>query len=72
MSQDIRRWAILLSVFAILASLPWLIGYLRRDQPTPEEACRKKCEITKREGHLVYRGPATSKDTSLYRTCECR
>ena len=74
MNIDMRRGLILLLVFACLTGLPWLVGYLRGDVPTREQACTQKCAEIKRNGHLVYRGPATPKSEYRYENsvCECR
>lgn len=72
MNMDTRQAAILLLVLAVIAGLPWLVGYLRRDLPTPQQACIQKCSEIKRDGYLVYRGPATPKDKTADLECECR
>ena len=71
-SVDVRRGVTLLLVLAAIAALPWLVGYLKRDSPTPQQACTQKCSDIKKDGHLVYRGPATPKDKTPYLECECR
>ena len=72
MSIDIRRGLVLLFALAALGGLPWLVSYLKRDQPSQQQACTQKCAGIKRDGYLVYRGPATPKDKTADLECECR
>lgn len=72
MNIDARRGVILLLVLAVMAGLPWLVGYLRRDSLTLQQACTQKCSDIKENGYLVYRGPATPKDKTSDLECECR
>lgn len=73
-SIDLKRWLVLLLVFAVLTSLPWLIRYFGGGVSNPIALCMKKCADSNKEGHLVYRGPATPREA--YRVehaeCECR
>jgi hypothetical protein len=62
MSPGRFRALVLVSAVVALGSLPWLASYLLRDVPTSQQACTQKCASLHKDGHLVYRGPATPKD----------
>ena len=74
MSKDTRRGLIVALVFGGLIALYLLGNYFMGDRPTPQQVCTQKCAGIKRDGYLVYRGPATPKDAykAANSECECR
>ena len=49
-----------------------LIGvYVSTLLPGARDACATHCAVQRKEGHLVYKGPPTTKDTTYSSECEC-
>ena len=49
-----------------------LIGaYVSNLLPGARNACTTHCAVQGKEGHLVYKGSATIKDTTYSSECEC-
>lgn len=74
MSPKILRSLIFAVVLMAVMGGPWLVAYIVRDFPTPQQVCTKKCASLKKDGVLVYRGPLTPKDfgKDAQSDCECR
>ena len=74
MSQSSRRGLTVTMGFAVVIAVLLLVAYFSRDLRSPEQACAQKCAAVNKQGHLVYKGPATSKDfyKQANSVCECR
>ena len=69
-----RRLIIFILVFVVMGVLPWVLRYLILIYiPMPEQLCKEKCAAYSKNGHWVYYGPYTPKDTTFseFRKCEC-
>lgn len=74
MSPDSRRHLTVAIGFGVVIAISLLVVYLTRDLRSPEEACAQRCAAANKQGHLVYKGPATNREffKQANSVCECR
>ena len=74
MKQDLRRGVIVALTFTAFVGLSVLVISFKSHGPTAQQACTQRCSDGKKAGYLVYRGPATPKDSykAAHSECECR
>ena len=69
-SESRRRMTVIAGFVAFMCAC--LIGaYVNTLLPGARNACATHCATQGKEGHLVYEGPPTTKDTTYSSDCEC-
>jgi hypothetical protein len=74
MKFGVPKWLVVAGGFAAFIAVSALMAYWVGGMPSPGEACSRKCAAMNKQGHLVYKGPATEKDfyKQANSVCECR
>ena len=69
-SESRQRMTVILGFAAFMCVC--LVGaYISTLLPGARNACTTRCAAQGKEGHLVYKGPPTTKDTTYSSDCEC-